>query len=81
MRDGKKKGAEDRAPEYAAEGEVGVGEVINVSGRKQELDCNFSLLSICAVGIRIDKTWAALGGSIVSLIEFLRKINMSLISK
>ena len=77
----KKKGAEDRAPEYAAEGEIGVGEVINASGRKQELDCKFSLLSICAVGIRIDKTWAALGGSIVSLIEFLRRINMSLISK
>lgn len=58
-----------------------MGEVINASGRKQELDCNFSLLSICAVGIRINKTWATLDGSIVSLIEFLRKINMSLISK
>ncbi|KAF2493840.1 amino acid transporter [Lophium mytilinum] len=54
-------------PEYVAEeaGVVGVGEVVNASGHAQELDRNFSLLSICAVGICTGNTWAALGGSIV----------------
>ena len=79
--DMEKKSTEDRTPKYAAEGEIGVGEAINASGHKQELDRNFSLLSICVVGICTGSTWAALGGSIVSLIEFLRKVNMSLISK
>lgn len=60
-----KKSTEDRTPKYAAEDEIGVGEVISASGYKQELDRNFSLLSICAVGIRTDNTWAALGRSIV----------------
>ena len=73
----KKKSTEDRTPKHAAEDEIGVGEVINASGHKQELDRNFSLLSICAVGICTGNTWAALGGSIVSLIEFIRKINVS----
>ncbi|TKX18482.1 choline transport protein [Elsinoe australis] len=40
------------------------GEVINASGHKQELDRNFSLLSISAVGIVTGNTWSALGGSI-----------------
>lgn len=39
---------------------------INASGHVQELDRNFSLLSITAVGIVTGNTWAALGGSIVS---------------
>lgn len=60
-----KKSTEDRTPKYAAEDEIGLGEVINASGHKQELDRNFSLLSICAVGICTGNTWAALGGSIV----------------
>jgi choline transport protein len=41
------------------------GEVINASGHVQQLDRNFSLLSICSVGICTGNTWAALGGSIV----------------
>ncbi|ORY12433.1 amino acid/polyamine transporter I [Clohesyomyces aquaticus] len=44
---------------------VDVGEVLNASGHKQELDRQFSLLSICAVGICTGNAWAALGGSIV----------------
>lgn len=44
---------------------VGVGEVINASGHKQELERQFSLLPICAVGITTGNVWAALGGSIV----------------
>lgn len=42
-------------------------EPVNVGGHKQELDRNFSLLSISAVGIVNGNTWAALGGSIVGL--------------
>jgi hypothetical protein len=38
---------------------------INETGHKQELERNFSLLSICSVGIVTGNTWAALGGSIV----------------
>jgi hypothetical protein len=44
---------------------VGEGEVLNASGHKQELERNFSLLSICAIGITTGNVWAALGGSIV----------------
>ena len=42
-------------------------EPVNVGGHKQELDRNFSSLSITAVGIVNGNTWAALGGSIVGL--------------
>lgn len=44
---------------------IDVGEVLNASGHKQELERNFSLLSICSVGITTGNVWAALGGSIV----------------
>jgi choline transport protein len=37
---------------------------VNESGHVQELERNFSLLSICSVGIVTGNTWAALGGSI-----------------
>jgi choline transport protein len=37
---------------------------INESGHVQEIERNFSLLSICSVGIVTGNTWAALGGSI-----------------
>ena len=40
-------------------------EIVNVGGHKQELERNFSLLSVSAVGIVNGSTWAALGGSIV----------------
>ena len=42
-------------------------EDINAGGHKQELDRNFSLLSVSAVGIVSDNAWIFLGGSIVSL--------------
>lgn len=45
---------------------IDVGDVINASGHKQELDRQFSLLSICSIGITTGNVWAALGGSIVS---------------
>ncbi|KAJ4985409.1 amino acid permease [Stagonosporopsis vannaccii] len=44
---------------------IEVGEVINASGHKQELERQFSLLSICSIGITTGNVWAALGGSIV----------------
>ncbi len=52
---------EDGRPE---EQEPALNEV-NETGHVQELDRNFSLLSICSVGIVTGNTWAALGGSIV----------------
>ena len=42
-----------------------VSEEFNASGHKQELERNFSLLSLCAIGITTGNVWAALGGSIV----------------
>ncbi|THV77801.1 amino acid transporter [Aureobasidium pullulans] len=38
---------------------------VNTSGHTQELERNFSIVSICAVGIVTGNTWCALGGSIV----------------
>jgi hypothetical protein len=45
---------------------IDVGEVINASGHEQQLKRQFSLLSICSIGITTGNVWAALGGSIVS---------------
>jgi hypothetical protein len=55
-----------RSPASDVEDKVGVGEVINESGHLQELDRQFSLLSICSIGITTGNIWAILGGSIVS---------------
>ena len=44
---------------------------INGSGHIQELERNFSLFSICSVGIVTGNTWAALGGSIAVAILFV----------
>ncbi|KAF2128134.1 amino acid transporter [Dothidotthia symphoricarpi CBS 119687] len=52
-------------PPSEVDDHVGVGEVFNASGHKQELDRQFSLLSVCSVGITTGNVWAALGGSIV----------------
>lgn len=51
--------AEDQAP----------GELINASGHRQELDRNFSLLSICAVAVTTGNTWIAQGGSLVTALS------------
>lgn len=62
------KGAEDFAgPANDVDESLGTCvEIINAGGHKQELDRNFSLLSMTAVGIVNGNAWAALGGSIVS---------------
>ena len=47
---------------------IGVGEVTEVyndTGHKQEMERQFSLLSVCSIGISTGNVWAALGGSIV----------------
>ncbi|KAE8380628.1 amino acid/polyamine transporter I [Aspergillus bertholletiae] len=51
--------AEDQSP----------GEVINASGHRQELDRNFSLLSICAIAVTTGNTWIAQGGSVVTALS------------
>jgi hypothetical protein len=48
---------------------VGDGEgEINASGHKQELQRNFSLLSICAIAITTGNSWIAQGGSVTTAI-------------
>lgn len=43
----------------------GEGELVNASGHRQELERNFSLISICAVAVTTGNTWIAQGGSVV----------------
>jgi hypothetical protein len=50
-----------------ADSPVGSSELINASGHVQQLDRNFSLVSLCAMGIVTGSVWPALGGSIVCL--------------
>lgn len=60
----------DEKPRFEShDNTVEVGEVINASGHKQELQRQFSLLSICSIGITTGNVWAALGGSIVSFLS------------
>lgn len=42
---------------------------INETGHVQEVERNFSLMSICSVGVVIGSTWPALGGSIAVAIS------------
>jgi hypothetical protein len=51
--------------DHAADGPMD-GEVINASGHRQELERNFSLISICAVAVTTGNTWIAQGGSVVT---------------
>jgi choline transport protein len=45
--------------------EVSIKEFVNASGHVQEVDRNFNLLSLTAVGIVNGMVWPALGGSIL----------------
>ena len=54
--------------ESAAE-EQSPGELVNASGHRQELERNFSLLSICAVAVTTGNTWIAQGGSVVTALS------------
>ena len=54
--------------DYDVDQNLGItAEDVNAGGHKQELDRNFSLLSVSAVGIVSDNAWTFLGGSIVGL--------------
>lgn len=55
-------------PDYDIDENLGTTtEDVNTGGHKQELDENFGLLSVSAVGIVGGNTWVILGGSIVGL--------------
>ena len=41
-----------------------VGEIVNASGHRDQLQRHYSLLSICGLALTIDNAWVALGGSI-----------------
>ncbi|KAJ5126630.1 hypothetical protein N7448_007409 [Penicillium atrosanguineum] len=45
------------------------GELVNASGHKQEVERNFSLISICAVAVTTGNTWIAQGGSVVTALS------------
>ena len=45
--------------------------LINASGHHQELERNFSLVSMCSYAITAGNTWVSLGGTIVCLPRFL----------
>ena len=45
------------------------GELVNPSGHKQELERNFSLISIYAVAVTTGNTWIAQGGSVTTALS------------
>ncbi|OJJ45576.1 hypothetical protein ASPZODRAFT_133415 [Penicilliopsis zonata CBS 506.65] len=44
-------------------------ELVNESGHTQEMERNFSLLSICAIAVTTGSTWIAQGGSVVTALS------------
>jgi hypothetical protein len=52
------------SPDHSHDGPVD-RELVNASGHRQELERNFSLISICAVAVTTGNTWIAQGGSVV----------------
>ncbi|PKY09092.1 putative choline transport protein [Aspergillus campestris IBT 28561] len=44
-------------------------ELVNASGHRQEVERNFSLISICAVAVTTGNTWIAQGGSITTALS------------
>ena len=54
----------ESAPQYVPE-EQGEGGPINASGHVQELERNFSLVSLAGIGITTGNVWPAVGGSIL----------------
>ncbi|KAJ6031758.1 hypothetical protein N7540_002490 [Penicillium herquei] len=45
------------------------GEMVNASGHRQEVDRNFSLISLCAIAVTTGNTWIAQGGSVVTALS------------
>lgn len=56
------------SPDHAHDGPMD-GELVNASGHRQELERNFSLVSICAVAVTTGNTWIAQGGSVVTALS------------
>jgi choline transport protein len=44
---------------------AGEGGLVNASGHVQELNRNFSLISLAGVGLSVGNVWPAIGGSIL----------------
>jgi choline transport protein len=55
---------DENTPSPRRNGSVPLEKIVNASGHVQELDRNFNLLSIIAVGVVVGNVWAALGGSL-----------------
>lgn len=45
------------------------GEQVNASGHRQEVERNFSLISLCAIAVTTGNTWIAQGGSVVTALS------------
>lgn len=58
-----------KTSDYSPSPEPAAEELINASGHVQELQRNFSLLSLCAVAITTGNTWVAIGGGVVSILQ------------
>ena len=63
----------EATPSRAVDDGIQAGEVVNVSGHKQELDRIFSPLSIISLAIASGNTWLVLAGSIVGDTECDRR--------
>lgn len=46
-------------------GDVAAHDLVNASGHTQELERNFSLISLAGVGLVVGNVWPAVGGSIL----------------
>lgn len=58
----------NRVPESSVKGITGdtsTEELVNASGHVQELERNFSLLSLTGIGLVVGNVWPAAGGSIL----------------
>jgi hypothetical protein len=53
-------------PDHLYDHDAQDGELVNASGHRQEVERNFSLISICAVAVTTGNTWIAQGGSVTT---------------
>ncbi|OGE52411.1 hypothetical protein PENARI_c010G06967 [Penicillium arizonense] len=54
------------SPDHLYDHDAQDGELVNASGHRQEVERNFSLISICAVAVTTGNTWIAQGGSVTT---------------
>ena len=60
---------ESKMPSVESASDEHPEELINASGHRQEVQRNFSLISICAVSITTGNTWIAQGGSVTTALS------------